>query len=71
MENIYRYAIYKPNSYVQKLLERNLVNIELGNRHIEKQCAHVPLTMETSKNPPKQQYLLHTFYFSIQLTKDT
>ena len=33
--NIYRYVMHNANSKVHKLVERNLFNIDLRNRHIE------------------------------------
>ena len=33
-KSIYKFAIYITNNYVHNVFERNLVNIELGNRHI-------------------------------------
>ena len=51
---VYRFAINKANSYVDNAFERYLVNIELGNRHIEKsrnpfQYAYVTFTLVTPK----------------------
>ena len=53
--------MYKANSYAQNVFESNPVNIEFGNRHIQQQQSIqvftliVITTMQTSKNPPKQQ----------------
>ena len=58
--------MYKANSYVQKVFERNLVSLEWGNRHIQNQQAFPICTCKLYnvdiQNPAKQQYLVYECY---------